>query len=68
VALRARRLKPRVRSGIESYIRALDLEVRFGHELYQAALSRYINPIKEAFARMRYALAVADQAITFIHP
>jgi hypothetical protein len=68
VALRARHLSPRVRSGVEGYLRALDHETWASYTLYQAAVSRDVSRLNHALTNMRLAFAVAGQAMARINP
>ena len=67
VALRARTLSARVRTGINRDSRALELQAQYGYELYHATESLDIPRILRALANIRYALADADHAIALIY-
>ena len=66
VALRKSTLSPRVRSGVERYIAALDHEVAACWELYQSALSLYIARIELALRVTWTWVAAADRAMPLI--
>ena len=66
VALRNRALSPRVRSGVERYIAALDHEVVASWELYESALSLYIAQIEQALRVTWSWVAAADRAMQLI--
>ena len=66
VPLRKRTLSPRVRSGIERYIAALDHEIAASWELYESALSRYIARIEQALLVIWGWVAAADRAMPLI--
>jgi len=66
VALRNRSLSPRVRSGVDRYIAALDHEVAASWELYQSALSLYIARIDQALRVMWSWVATGDRAMPLI--
>ncbi len=65
-ALRSRALSPRVRSGVERYIAALDHQVAASWELYESALSLYIARIEQALRVTWSWVATADRAMPLI--
>ncbi len=67
-ALRSRALSPRVRSGVERYIAALDHQVAASWELYESALSLYIARIEQALRVTWSWVAVADRAMPLFDP
>jgi hypothetical protein len=67
-ALRSRALSPRVRSGVERYIAALDHQVAASWELYESALSLYIARIEQALRVTWSWVAVADRAMRLFDP
>ena len=67
VALRVQTLSPRVRSGVDLYVRALDLQAQSGYDLSRAAASRDIIRINQAMLRVRHAFAVGNQAMALVY-
>ena len=68
VALRIRTLSPRVRSGVERDIAALDHQVAASWELYESALSLYIARIEQALQVAWSWVTAADRAMPLIDP
>lgn len=66
VPLSHRTLSPRVRSGVERYIAALDHEMVASWELYESALSLYIARIEQALLVAWSWVAAADRAMRLI--
>ena len=67
VALRARPLSPAVRSGVNLDIRALNLQAQYAYDLYSSTQSHNIARIHQELANLRYAFALADQAIALTY-
>jgi hypothetical protein len=59
-------LSTTIRTGVERYVAALDIQVRLSFQLYQAGLSRYIPRIDQALMTMRASFRDADPAVAFV--
>jgi hypothetical protein len=65
-ALLARTLSQTIRTGVQRYVAALDMQVRLSFQLYQAGLSRYIARIDQALTNMRSSFRDADPAVALV--
>ena len=65
-ALLSRPLSATVRTGVQRYAAALDMQVRLSFQLYQAGLSRYIARIEQAMMSMRASFRDTDPAVALV--